>query len=145
MGHKLPFLAVLTAGALIVTGLSSAQTLPKGLQKLTTVESITSYQLDNGLLVLLVPDNSKPSVTVNVTYKVGSKNENYGETGMAHLLEHMVFKGTPNHPDIWKTLNDHGAQFNGSTNADRTNYFEVLTSSEENLKWALDMEADRMV
>ena len=142
MGHKWPFL---TAFALVCGLSAAAQTLPKGIQKLNSVESITSYRLDNGLLVLLVPDNSKPSVTVNVTYKVGSKNENYGETGMAHLLEHMVFKGTPNHPDIWKSLNDHGAPFNGSTNVDRTNYYEILTSSDENLKWALEMEADRMV
>ncbi|HEY3738618.1 MAG TPA: pitrilysin family protein [Bryobacteraceae bacterium] len=148
MGKKQPFvthLAVATLFAWTCASLAAAQTLPKGMEKGAAVEGISSYKLDNGLLVLLIPDNSKPTVTVNVTYKVGSKNENYGETGMAHLLEHMVFKGTPHHPDIWKTLNDHGAQFNGSTTADRTNYFEVLNSSDENLKWSLDMEADRMV
>src|SRR5882757_8000706 len=106
MRHKQPFFVAAAAAALMCV--LNAQSLPKGIQKLNSVESITSYQLDNGLLVLLVPDNSKPTVTVNVTYKVGSKNENYGETGMAHLLEHMVFKGTPKNPDIWKALNDHG-------------------------------------
>lgn len=137
--------SVACAGAFLAAALLSAQSLPKGIQKLNSVEGITSYQMDNGLLVLLFPDNSKPTVTVNVTYRVGSKNENYGETGMAHLLEHMVFKGTPKNPDIWKALNDHGAEFNGTTTADRTNYFEILQSTDENLKWALAMEADRMV
>lgn len=113
--------------------------------KVTSVEGITEYRLDNGLTVLLFPDASKPTVTVNVTYMVGSRHEGYGETGMAHLLEHLVFKGTPDHPEIWKSLQDHGAQFNGSTSYDRTNYFETLAASDENLEFALKMEADRMV
>ena len=64
---------------------------------------------------------------------------------MAHLLEHMVFKGTPRHPQIPKALQEHGAQFNGSTSSDRVNYFETLNATEENLEFALDLEADRMV
>jgi zinc protease len=64
--------------------------------KVATVEGITEYRLQNGLKVLLFPDESKQTITVNITYMVGSKHENYGETGMAHLLEHLVFKGTPN-------------------------------------------------
>src|SRR5262245_53319742 len=95
-------------------------------KKVATVEGITEYDLDNGLRVLLFPDPSKPTVTVNATYLVGSRHEGYGETGMAHLLEHMLFKGTPKHPAIWKELQDHGAQFNGSTSFDRTNYFETM-------------------
>ena len=138
------YFAALAAAALMSTGLG-AQALPKGIQKVNTVETITSYRLDNGLLVLLVPDNSKPKVTVNVTFKVGSKNENYGETGMAHLLEHMVFKGTPTSGNLMKSLSDHGADFNGTTNDDRTNYFEIMAATDDNLKWALSMEADRMV
>ena len=114
-------------------------------QKITSVEGITEYRLANGLQVLLFPDPSKPTVTVNVTYRVGSRHEGYGETGMAHLLEHLVFKGTPDHPEIWKSLQEHGAQFNGSTWYDRTNYFETLAASDENLDFALKMEADRMV
>ncbi len=113
--------------------------------EVTSVEGITEYHLDNGLRVLLFPDNSKPTTTVNVTYLVGSRHENYGETGMAHLLEHMVFKGTAKRGNIMSELNTHGAQFNGSTTWDRTNYFEWFQASDENLKWALDMEADRMV
>ncbi len=113
--------------------------------KVTSVEGITEYRLDNGLKVLLFPDNSKPTVTVNVTYLVGSRFESYGETGMAHLLEHMLFKGTAKRNGIMTELSNHGAQFNGTTSYDRTNYFETMTASDDNLQWALDMEADRMV
>lgn len=114
--------------------------------KVTSVEGITEYRLANGLRVLLFPDQSKQTFTVNVTYMVGSKHENYGETGMAHLLEHLVFKGTPKYPmNIMKELEDRGGNFNGTTSFDRTNYFEVLSATDENLKWALDMESDRMV
>lgn len=113
--------------------------------KMTTVEGITEYRLSNGLKVLMFPDQSKQTITVNITYMVGSKHENYGETGMAHLLEHLVFKGTPNHPDIPKELTEHGARPNGTTWVDRTNYFETFNATEENLKWALDLESDRMV
>lgn len=116
-----------------------------GAKKVASVEGITEYQLNNGLRVLLFPDNSQSKVTVNMTVLVGSRQEGYGETGMAHLLEHMVFKGTPRHPLIPKALQEHGAQFNGSTSVDRVNYFETLTASDENLEFALDLEADRMV
>lgn len=119
--------------------------LPKGVKKNTTVEGITEYELDNGLKVLLFPDQSKPTITVNVTYLVGSRHEAYGETGMAHLLEHLVFKGTPDHPNIPQELTEHGARPNGTTWYDRTNYFETFSATKENLNWALDMEADRMV
>jgi zinc protease len=113
--------------------------------KVTSVEGITEYKLANGLTVLLFPDPTKPTITVNITYKVGSRNENYGETGMAHLLEHMLFKGTPNHKNIPQELTAHGARPNGSTWFDRTNYYETFQAGDENLKWALDLEADRMV
>jgi zinc protease len=114
-------------------------------QKVTSVEGITEYRLGNGLRVLLFPDPTKPTITVNITYMVGSRNENYGETGMAHLLEHMVFKGTPNHKNIPQELTAHGARPNGSTWFDRTNYFETFQATDVNLKWALDLEADRMI
>jgi zinc protease len=119
--------------------------LPNGVQRVTSVEGITEYRLPNGLRVLLFPDQSKQTITVNVTYLVGSKHENYGETGMAHLLEHLVFKGTPKHTNIPQELNQHGARFNGSTGWDRTNYYETFTATEENLQWALEFEADRML
>ena len=89
--------------------------------------------MDNGLKVLLFPDNSSQTITVNITYLVGSRHEGYGEKGMAHLLEHMVFKGTPNHPDIPKELSSHGARPNGTTWFDRTNYFETFNATDENM------------
>jgi len=120
-------------------------TVDAQIQKTASVEGITEYKLDNGLKVLLFPDNSAQTITVNITYKVGSRHEGYGEKGMAHLLEHMVFKGTPNHPNIPDELTTHGARPNGSTWYDRTNYFETFNATEENLDWALDLEADRMI
>ena len=115
-------------------------------EKVTSAEGITEYKLANGLKVLLFPDPSKQTITVNITYLVGSRHEGYGETGMSHLLEHMVFKGTKEkHKDVAKEISDHGADFNGTTWLDRTNYFETFASTDENLDWALDMEADRMI
>src|SRR6478735_9142820 len=99
-------------------------------RKVASVEGITEYDFDNGLRALLFPDPSQSKVTVNLTVLVGSRHEGYGETGMAHLLEHMVFKGTPDHPNAPKALQDHGAQFNGSTSADRVNYYETLAASD---------------
>ncbi|MBY0235805.1 MAG: insulinase family protein, partial [Burkholderiaceae bacterium] len=95
-------------------------------QQTALVEGITEYRLPNGLRVLLAPDASKPTTTVNITYLVGSRHENYGETGMAHLLEHMVFKGTPTRGNIMQELGKRGMQFNGTTFYDRTNYFETF-------------------
>jgi zinc protease len=113
-------------------------------KKISSVEGITEYQFDNGLRALLFPDASQSKVTVNMTVLVGSRQEGYGETGMAHLLEHMVFKGTPNHPHVPKALQDHGAVFNGSTSLDRVNYFETLAATDANLEFAIDLEADRL-
>src|SRR5262249_21811644 len=113
--------------------------------RITSVEGITEYRLANGLRVLLFPDQSKQTAAVNMTYLVGSRHENYGETGMAHLLEHMVFKGTPKHSNIPQELTEHGSRPNGSTAWDRTNYFETFSATDANLDWALDLEADRMV
>lgn len=130
-----------------VSGLAPAQSpaLPRGIEQVTSVEGITEYRLQNGLRVLLFPDQSKQTITVNITYLVGSMHENYGETGMAHLLEHMLFKGTPKHPNIPQELTERGARPNGTTWVDRTNYFETFPASEENLEWALELEADRMI
>lgn len=136
-----------TICAAVMVGCVTAQpNIPAGLERVTSVEGITEYRVkSNGLRVLLMPDPSKSKFTVNITYLVGSRHENYGETGMAHLLEHLVFKGTPKHQNIPKELTDHGCMPNGTTWVDRTNYFETCTASEENLRWALDLEADRMV
>ena len=123
---------------------TAARPRPRAL-KGATVEGITEYSLPNGLRVLLFPDPSKPTVTVNITYLVGSRHESYGETGMAHLLEHLVFKGTPCHVNIPQELTERGANPNGTTWFDRTNYFETFAATPQNLTWALDLEADRMV
>lgn len=119
--------------------------VPAGMKVVTSVEGVTEYRLDNGLRVLMLADSSKPTVTVNVTYLVGSRFESYGETGMAHLLEHMMFKGTPTHTNIPDELSKHGAQANATTSYDRTNYFETFAATDENLDWALSLESDRMV
>src|SRR3954453_18438819 len=121
-----------------------SQQLPQGVRKVTSVEGITEYTLPNGLRVLLFPDQSKPKGTVNMTYLVGSRHEGDGETGMAHLLEHMLFKETKTGRDVKKELADHGADFNGSTSYDRTNYYETVQASEANLRGALGLEAERM-
>src|SRR5262245_17121517 len=126
------------------SGLAWAADVPAP-KKIATVEGITEYQFDNGLRVLLFPDSSQSKVTVNMTVLVGSRHEGYGETGMAHLLEHMVFKGTPTRRNIASALNAHGAQWNGSTSNDRVNYYETLAASDENLEFAIGMEADRLV
>ncbi len=115
------------------------------IKEIQTIEGISEYSLDNGLQILLFPDESKDTITVNITYQVGSKHENYGETGMAHLLEHLLFKGSKKHKNITKEMTDHGAQANGTTWYERTNYYETFKATEENLNWALSMEADRMV
>ena len=119
-----------------------AQTAPK---LITTVEGIKEFELNNGLRVLLMPDGSQTNLAVNIVYKVGSRHEGYGESGMAHLLEHMLFKQCKKFVDIKKAIADKGASANGTTWYDRTNYYEVLSASDENLRWAIDMEADRMV
>ncbi len=130
---------------LFIVQSNAQKTEPAAPQKVTTVEGITEYKLANGLRVLLFPDPTKATLTVNVTYLVGSRMEGYGETGMAHLLEHMLFKGSTNHPNIPQELTSHGASPNGSTWYDRTNYFETVNATDENLNWALSMESDRMI
>lgn len=122
-----------------------AKDLPAGIMYVRSVEGVHEYGLTNGLQVLLVPDSSAPKVTVNIVYRVGSRHEVYGETGMAHLLEHLLFKGTPRHTDIPQEFKQRGARFNGTTDFDRTNYFETVPASEDNLAWAIELEADRMV
>jgi zinc protease len=116
--------------------------LPK---KVITIEGVTEYALNNGLKVLLYPDDSSTTISVNITYQVGSRFEGYGQTGMAHLLEHMSFKGTPRNPNIPEEISSHGASANATTADDRTNYFETFPATQANLEWALGLEADRMV
>lgn len=133
-------LLILTFASFLVTkSYSQEPTL------VASVEGIKEYSLPNGLKIVLIPDATQSNVIVNIIYGVGSRHEGYGESGMAHLLEHMLFKRSSKFTDIKKTIADKGAQANGTTYYDRTNYYEILPATDENLKWALDMESDRMV
>ena len=99
--------------------------------------------LKNGLDVIVHEDHQLPMVAVNVWYHVGSKNEQPGRTGFAHLFEHLMFEGSEHHDHgYFPPLQRAGALLNGSTNADRTNYWEVVPSN--TLELALWMESDRM-
>lgn len=144
MLHRILSVAVGVTAALFIQT-SSAQGLPAGVSQVRAVEGITEYRLANGLQVLLVPDDSKPTTTVNMTYHVGSRQENYGETGMAHLLEHLLFKGSKKHPTVWAEFTKRGLAANGSTWFDRTNYFASFASNDDNLRWYLGWQADAMV
>src|SRR6476469_769653 len=137
------YLLFLLVGLLCATGEKVfAQSSPR---LVTTVEGLKEYELDNGLRILLIPDASQTNIAINIVYKVGSRHEGYGETGMAHLIEHMLFKQCEKFTDIKKAIADKGALANGTTWYDRTNYYEILSASDENLSWAIDMEADRMI
>lgn len=124
---------------------AGAQPLPAGVTQGASVEGITEYRLANGMPLLLVPDDSKPTTTVNLTVKVGSRHENYGETGMAHLLEHLVFKGTPTHRNPWAEFMKRGLRANGTTWYDRTNYFASFAASDDTLRWYIGWLSDAMV
>ena len=145
--HRLRFALVIACLLSLTTFAELAVAQPKvaALQKIQSVEGIDEYRLPNGLQVLLVPDTSKPTTTVNLTYRVGSRHENYGETGMAHLLEHMLFKGTPKHPKVWAEFEKRGLAANGSTSNDRTNYTASFSANPDNLNWYVGWLADAMV
>ncbi len=138
-------LLVVGGCVLAVAALSAQAALPTGVTKGPSMGGITEYDYPNGLRVLLYPDAGEPKITLNVTYLVGSRHEGYGETGMAHLLEHMDFIETTSGRKIKDEIVAHAANWNGTTSDDRTNYYETVPSTDDNLKWALGLEADRMV
>jgi len=142
------FAKILTALPLTLLpliGQGQAATLPAGVTQVTSIEGITEYRLDNGLRVLLAPDDSKPTTTVNMTYLVGSRRESAGQTGMAHLLEHMMFKGTATTRNALGEFSRRGLQANGTTSNDRTNYFASFAANPDTLKWYLNWQADAMI
>jgi zinc protease len=104
----------------------------------------TQFELDNGLTVIVHEDRKAPIVGVAVWYNVGSKDEPKGETGFAHLFEHLMFNGSENAPnDYFQYLQEMGAtDYNGTTNFDRTNYFQTVPTGA--LDRALWLESDRM-
>jgi zinc protease len=142
--RSIPTASALPAASPASTAPAQAPAAKVSAQRVRSVEGITEYRLPNGLQVLMFPDETQSTITVNVTYLVGSRHEGYGETGMAHLLEHMMFKGTPRHRNVLKLLGERGGQANGTTWLDRTNYYETLPASPQNLEWTLDLESDRM-
>lgn len=127
-----------------VGGMASAQE-PAAPKKIGSVEGFTEYQFANGLKLVVFVEPSRPKLTVNMTVMVGSRHEGYGEAGMAHLLEHMLFKPTAKHPQPDRDLVERGADYNGTTWVDRTNYYETLPATDENLEFAIAWEADRLV
>ena len=118
---------------------------PSGMQAVREIEGVSEHRLANGLQVLLIPDPTRPTTTVNLTYRVGSRHEGLGETGMAHLLEHLLFKGSPRHPAVWSEFTRRGLQANGSTWLDRTNYYASFAANDEHLRLYLNWQADAMV
>ena len=142
------FRPALVAVLLLLAGAAAQATptpLPAGVARGPSLAGISEYHFPNGLKVLLLPDRSQETITVNVTYLVGSRHEGYGERGMAHLLEHLVFKGTPKYPNPKSEFVKHGVRYNGTTSFDRTNYFGTFPARPELLELMLDLEADRMV
>ncbi len=119
--------------------------LAQGIEKTASIEGVNEYRLPNGLRVLTLPDPGIDTTTVHITILVGSRHESYGEKGMAHLLEHLLFKGTKTYPNVKEELVRRGARYNGTTSNDRTTYFETFPASEQNLDWAIGLEADRLV
>jgi zinc protease len=116
--------------------LACAAALAQPLTRTHAIEGVTEYRLANGLRVLTVPDPGIDTTTVHITYLVGSRHEGYGEKGMAHLLEHLLFKGSKRHPNIKEEFTRRGARWNGTTSNDRTNYFETFAATRDNLDWA---------
>jgi zinc protease len=110
-----------------------------------SIEGITEWQYANGLKLVTLPDPGADTITVHITYLVGSRHEGYGEKGMAHLLEHLLFKGSKRYPKVKEEFTRRGARWNGTTSNDRTNYFTTLPAAGDNLQWLIAMEADRMV
>src|SRR5215218_963728 len=151
---KLKSLSACLVFAFTARFLSAAEPPPapplavEGFTFVKTVGSISEYTLDsNGLQVLLLPEHSSPTLTFMVTYRVGSKNEVTGTTGATHLLEHLMFKGTPKFnrekgTSVDQLLEKVGGVYNASTFLDRTNYYANLAS--ENLESYIAIEADRM-
>jgi zinc protease len=131
--------------SLLLLLLATATLAAEAPKKTHSIEGITEWQLANGLKLLTLPDPGADTVTVHIVYLVGSRHEGYGEKGMAHLLEHLLFKGSKRHPNLKEEFTRRGGRWNGTTSNDRTNYFETLAGTDDNLEWAIAMEADRMV
>src|SRR5690349_6998736 len=111
--------------------------LPPGVSQITSVEGVTEYRLSNGLRALFLPEPSSPTTSVWITYLAGARQENYGESGMAHIIEHLVAFGSTKHPDAKRELREHGGKGGGGTGPDSTSYGLTFMASGANLSWAL--------
>lgn len=122
-------------------------TLPPSLDPSTWTPAITivTYQLENGLTIMVIPDDSVPVVSLQVHYQVGSRNELPGITGISHLFEHLMFRGTEElgPEEFARLLQAKGGEINAFTTKDHTSYFENLPA--EHLEFALRLEADRLM
>jgi zinc protease len=134
-------LRIMSAFMLVAVLMASASSFAQSGAKLPPINT-REYKLKNGLTVVFHHDDSTPIVAVNVFYHVGSKNEATGRTGFAHLFEHMMFQGSKNYVDGWRGVDELGGNVNGTTDQDRTYYFEAVPSNF--LERVLYMESDRM-
>ena len=139
-------LFALLLALLFAPQLGFAQASPEagGLKELRSLGGISEYRLDNGLLLLLMPAPKHPLTRVTLTYRVGSRHEGPGEAGMAHLLEHVTFRGTQEAPDLAAAMQAMQVRWNGSTTLDRTNYFSWFNPEPSTLARVLKLEASRM-
>lgn len=133
------------AGVLNAQARSSAANRASPITHVATVEAVSEYSLPNGLRVLLIPDSTRPMVTVNAVYLVGSRHEGNGEAGMAHVLEHLLFLGSTRHPNMLAEQTRFGSIRNGGTTVDHTYYYETVPAVDSVVDWALDLQADRMI
>ena len=136
--NRLAVVAVLVAAAFAVRAEEPAPV------RSAQILGIEEVRMPNGLRVVLYPDSTAPKVTVNLTVLVGSVHEGAGEAGMAHVFEHVLFHAVEGFPDIAETLKELGAEYNGSTSFDRTNFYETVSASDENLETAIRLEAGRL-
>ena len=141
------FLAVFLAlNVNAVTTQISADPQPDKLARLDAqAAGFSSYVLSNGFKIILVPFPSAANARLELLIKTGSKLEGYGETGMAHLLEHMLFKSAGQRHNLKSDLTALGASWNGTTNADRTSFFETVAADPEKVDEAIRIEADRFI
>lgn len=123
---------------------SAQETLPAGVALQRSLGGISEYRLGNGLQLLLMPVPSHAQTQVTVIYRVGARHEGPGEAGMAHLLEHVTFRGSLDTGDLGDALRQAGARFNGTTTLDRTNYLNSFAPSPATLREVLRLEAARM-
>jgi zinc protease len=125
--------------------LAADPALPRGVTRGEAIEGATEYRFDNGLRALLAPSASAPDIAVNLAVLVGSRHENPGETGAAHLLEHLIYRGTPTQRDAWPEFRKRGIRSRGTTYVDRTNYAASMTADDATLAWYLGWAADALV